>query len=189
MLNGRSFKWITVTLYWFYKLPKSKKLSGAWNKIYSTHPIQHMSPRPKWLGVRLQSSNGCCWEIKSHWRQLFSKFIFPEFFCLADLLSAFLSDILIVKNPIVTNCWDSSRIMESVNSLLSLPFSTINRILFTKYFIIFFRPVICLQLYFTNIFETNYFFPFTFVFMYHLTGYRSFRPRSYSSVMLKQNKQ
>ena len=91
---------ITVTHYWFQKLPKSKKLGGAWNKIYSTDPFQLMSWWPHWLGIRLQSTDGCCWEIKSHWRQHFSKFIFPYFFCQADLLSDFLSDILIVKNPI-----------------------------------------------------------------------------------------
>ena len=76
VLNERSFKWITVTLYWFLKLLKSKIWSGAWNKIYSTHPIQHMSGWPNWLGARLQSNDGCCWEIKSHLRELFSKFIF-----------------------------------------------------------------------------------------------------------------
>ena len=58
-----------------------------------------MSLWPNWLGVRLQSSDGCCWEIKSHWRQFRSKFIFPEYFGLADLLLDFLSDLLIVKNP------------------------------------------------------------------------------------------
>ena len=73
VLNERSFKWITNshTLYWFQKLPKSRKWSGVWTKIRSTLPIQHRSWWPHWLGVRLQISYGCCWEIKSHWRQLF----------------------------------------------------------------------------------------------------------------------
>ena len=70
------------------------------NSFERSH-IQHMSGWPNWLGVRLQSSDSCCWEIKSHWRQLFSKFIFPEYFCLTDLLSDFLSDLLIGKNPII----------------------------------------------------------------------------------------
>ena len=66
-----------------------------------------MSGWPNLLGVRLQSSDGCCCEIKSHWRQLLSKFIFPGFFCLTDLLSDFLSDLLIVKNPNVYCCFSS----------------------------------------------------------------------------------
>ena len=57
-----------------------------------------MSEWPHWLSIRLQSIDGCCWEIKSHWRKLFSKFIFPELFCLTDLLSDILSDLLIVKS-------------------------------------------------------------------------------------------
>ena len=69
------------------------------NLSFERSPIQHKTAWPKWLGVRLQRCDGCCWEIKSHWRQLFGKFIFPEFFCLADILSDFLSDLLIVKNP------------------------------------------------------------------------------------------
>ena len=85
-----------------YQSPKSEVVHEQ--NSFERSPIQHKTPWPKWLGVRLQRSNGCCWEIKSHWRQLFSKFFFPDFFCLADLLSAFLSEILIVKNPIVTFC-------------------------------------------------------------------------------------
>ena len=67
---------------------------NLFNTSFSTHVSM-----ANWLDVRLQSKDGCCWEIKSHWRQLFSKFIFPEFYCLADILSDFLSDILISKNP------------------------------------------------------------------------------------------
>ena len=79
-----------------YPSPKSEVVHET-KKIYSAHPIQHMSGWSHWLGIRLQMNDGCCWEIKSHWRQLFSKFIFPELFCLTDLLS----DLLIVQNPIV----------------------------------------------------------------------------------------
>ena len=86
---GRSFKWITVTLFWFQKLSKSKKWSGSWNKIHSTHPIQYMFGwwPPHWLGIILQMRDGCCWQFNSHWRQFlskFSKFIFLEFICLTD---------------------------------------------------------------------------------------------------------
>ena len=54
-------------------------------------PIQHMSGWPHWSGIRLQTSDGCCWEFTSHWRQLF----FLEFIYLTEILL----DLLIVKNP------------------------------------------------------------------------------------------
>ena len=56
----------TVRLHWF----QSKKWSDTWKKIQSADPIQHMSS-PHWLGIRLQMSDGCSCEFKSHWRQLF----------------------------------------------------------------------------------------------------------------------
>ena len=124
MLNWRSFKRITVTLYWFEKripkatvqrhLQENNRNSGAlWTfkqqlvykvrvhyvkvtianfgisypsqkgevvhetNSFERSSIQHMSGWPNWLGIRLQSSDGCCWEMKSCF---LVNLFFPEFF-------------------------------------------------------------------------------------------------------------
>ena len=66
---------------------------------FERFPIQHKTPWPKWLGIRLQSSDGCCWRSNPTGGNFLVNLFFRNCFCLADVLSAFLSDMLIVKNP------------------------------------------------------------------------------------------
>ena len=54
--------------------PTRQVLSGRnqWSVILiHLKDRQHMSRWPQWLGVRLQSNDGCCWEFNFHLRQLF----------------------------------------------------------------------------------------------------------------------
>ena len=125
--NRRSFKWITVTLYWFQKLPKSTKWSGASNKIYSMHPIQHMYGWPHWLGVRLQMSDGCFWEFNTHWRQLL-KYIYFSRIYLSDRSSIRFSVRFAYREKPEHLVWDNELIWRLRN-----PVHLIKDFLTTKY--------------------------------------------------------
>ena len=52
-----------------YLSPKSEVVDET--NSFKRSPIQHVSGWPRWLGIRLQTSDVCCSEFNSHWRQLF----------------------------------------------------------------------------------------------------------------------